>query len=248
MCCLLVPVAIAIGRMVRNPRAFDRVLWICMAWSFLQIVTLGYENRLFLHYLILLVPPLVLLAVPGFQWLITTVRVPERGPMIRAIGLASLTVCMFAVSSVTVVGLSGLTTYSTAKMENVTAGTAGWIGANTSASANVFLWGNDTNLYLVADRSSYDRIVYEFPMVTAGYWSPDKTAAVLSEWMSSAPDVIVETPCTVPLFRPRANTTDPRDYDTLGPLRDFVRAHYRISASFGSGDMAEDVYVYTGAR
>jgi hypothetical protein len=60
--------------------------------------------------------------------------------------------------------------------------------------------------------------------------------------------VIVETPATVPMFRPKTDTSDPRTYDTLVPLRDFVRAHYRLAASFGNDAVSEDVYVLAPAN
>jgi hypothetical protein len=55
--------------------------------------------------------------------------------------------------------------------------------------------------------------------------------------------VIVESPSGVPMFRPAAPPDD-RVLDTLAPLRDFVRANYRLAATFGgSGDFG-DIYVY----
>jgi hypothetical protein len=241
--CLAVPVAIAVVRMVRDPRAFDRVSWLCLAWALAEVATLGYENRLFLHYLILLVPPTVLLSGPGFEWLLATIRSSSRGSRNAAILLAAVTACMFVVSATSVGGLTGITMDSAGKAEAVTDKTSAWIRANTPVPATVFLWGNDTYIYLVADRSSYDRHVYQYPMVTAGYWSPDKTAALLSAWSSAPPAVIVETPATVAMFRPQPDPAQPPNYDTLAPLRDFVRAHYRLEATFGDGGDVEDIYV-----
>jgi hypothetical protein len=243
--CLIVPIAIAVVRMARRPRDFNRVQWLCLAWSAGQVASLAFENRLFLHYLILLVPPAVILSGPGFEWMIGAIRVPGRGPKGVATGLAIATAALFAVSATAAGGLAGVTMAGAGTGHAVTDDTSAWIDANTPASASVFLWGNDTDIYLVARRNPYDRLVYQFPMVTAGYWSPDRTAAILAEWTASPPAVIVETPATVPMFRPKTDTNDPREYDTLAPLRDFVRANYRLAASFGGDAVAEDVYVLT---
>jgi hypothetical protein len=124
------------------------------------------------------------------------------------------------------------------------AAVAGWIRSHTPASATVFPWGNDTYIYLVAHRGSYDRRVYQYPMVTAGYWSSDRTAALLSAWSSSAPTVIVETPATVAMFLPQPDPAGPPNYDTLAPLRDYVRVHYRLEATLGYDGDVEDVYIF----
>jgi hypothetical protein len=242
--CLAIPLGISVARMVHNPRAFDRVSWLCLAWVVAEVAMLGYENRLFLHYLILLVPPTVLLSIPGLTWLAATVRSSHRGPRNTAILLAAVAGCFFAISAVTMGGLAAITMDSAGKAEAVTDDTSGWIRSHTPSSATVFLWGNDTYIYLVAHRDSYDRHVYQYPMVTAGYWSPDRTAALLAAWSSSAPTVIVETPATVAMFRPQPDPAAPPNYDTLAPLREFVRAHYRLAATFGQDGDVEDIYIF----
>jgi len=239
LACLFVPIAISLVRMVRRPAADDRVFWLCLIWVLAVSALLWYENRLFLHYLILLVPPMVLLSAPGFAWLGSAIRSSARGTRRTAIALVAAASCAFALSGLTALGLLGITTDASATAESVTIATADWIRGHTPASAAIFNWGNDTYLYLASDRRPYDEHLYQFPMVTAGYWTPGKTDQELSEWTSSPPPVIVESAANVPMFRPRPDPQEPPHYDTLEPLRDFVRSHYRLAASFGD----HDVYV-----
>ena len=122
--------------------------------------------------------------------------------------------------------------------------TAAWIEANSPKSATLFVWGDDPVLYVTTGRPPYDRYVYQFPMVTAGYWSADRTAALLQAWRSSPPALIVESPTPVPLFLAADADIDTRNLDTLGPMRDFIRANYRAAGTFG--DHAVYVLMATG--
>ncbi len=55
---------------------------------------IGYENRLYLHYVIVAMPPLILLSAPAVGWLWARIRSPE--PWLRrvAFGLWAGTVAM----------------------------------------------------------------------------------------------------------------------------------------------------------
>jgi hypothetical protein len=234
LCCLAIPAAIQVVRMLLHPEAFDRVWWAALAWAFGYSAYLGYQGRLYLHYLILLVPPLVILAGPGLEWMVARLRSSDTRVRNLAVGLAVGAVFAFATSGLTAVELTGMTLSRTSEAGAASGVVAGWLRANTAASATVFVWGDDTALYLSSNRTPYDRYVYQFPLVTANYWSPDRTRTLLSAWAASPPDVIVEVPSPVPMFAPADGTSgDPRSYDTLEPLRGFVRSHYALAATLG---------------
>jgi hypothetical protein len=240
---LILPAGVTVVRMVRAPRAFDRVHWAVLAWVSVSAVYAGYQGRLNFHYLILLAPPLTLLAAQGAQWQWAAIRSQDRAFRIRAIALSGTIACLMVISAAIGGQLAGIMTGHAAETKAESDATSAWLRTNTPASATVFVWGDDTRIYLSSGRNPYDQFVYQYPLVTPGYWSADRTSALLAKWEAAPPAVIVDGPGAVPMLRANPtdfDTSDLRNLDTFGPLRDYVRQHYRFAATFPD----HDVYVY----
>ena len=237
--CLAIPAAITIGRMIRHPRAFDRIDWVCLAWTGLYALYIAYQGRIYLHYWIVIVPPVVWLAGLGAGWMTAGAKAPDRKVRIAATGLLASTAFAMSVSLLVVVGLQ--TAFGRYNADRVLeSDAASWIDANTPASATLFVWGHDTSMYLLANRTPYDRYVYDFPLVTDGYAPEDHLTALLADWTASPPSVIVESlAADAPLLRTPDPGLSTPDYPALDALRAFVRSHYKLV----SGSARYDVYV-----
>jgi len=237
----LVPACAMVVRMLRDPRGFDRQRWLALAWVAGMMAYLAIQARFALHYFVLLAPALVLLAAPEWAWL--TDRRWTVGPNRRVRAVVAATVACFAISCLVTADL-GAAAVGQADAERADlVAAAGWIRDNTAPGTTTFVWGDDADLYLLADRPPYDAYVFQFPMVTQGYWSPDKTARLLEAWEADPPQLIVEGRASVALFGAATSADDSRTYDTLGPLRDFVRQRYRQAGAAGTFHM----YVLAGS-
>jgi hypothetical protein len=245
MCCFAVPTGVAVAALMRRPRSGDRVDWVCVAWSATYAAYIVYQGRIFLHFLILIAPPLVLLASLGAEELGVWIRSPKPSVRRFAIGLVTAAALSLLVSASATVQLNALVLSQAGTKERLVNTTESWIRTETPDSATMFVWGSEAVLYLGADRTPADRVVNNFPIVAVRYWTTDQTEALLRRWQASPPGIIVEGSSTTPLFRPAASGPGAGGPDTVAPLRDFVRANYRLTASLGDSEQFADIYILT---
>ena len=208
----------------------DRLMAACVAWSLASMAALIYQHRFFMHYAILLAPALVIIGAPAFVRLGGWMRHPEAVRRRVAIFIESTTVVLLMTSVLLAAYTPGSPLGITTAWHVNEVAVSSWLRANTPASARLFVWGDHPEIYLDSGRDPASPYIYMDPMTTSGYWSPQATADLLSEWQSDPPAIVVETPAAVPLFHMTTGSADDtRTYDTFDQLRAFVRSHYRLA-------------------
>jgi hypothetical protein len=235
---LAIPLGAEIVRWLRGRERPDRVAAACAVWMGASAVSYIYEQRLFMHYLILLAPAMVVVGAPSFVRLSSRLRSSAAAQRRIAVAAQAATVGMLLVAVGLTAQWPGSSYAITSAWHADETAAAAWVRANTGASATVFVWGDHPEIYLDSDRTPASRYIYLDPMTTRGYWQPQATADLVARWQGDPPTVVIETPTAVPLFRAASSAADdPRTYDALGPLRTFVRNHYRLADTEGEADI-----------
>jgi len=112
---------------------------------------------------------------------------PSRKWRNLRLGIVGATLCMFYVSTLTIIGLVGITTSASAKVQAVTDSTADWIKAHTPASTTVLPLGQRHGLVSGRRQASVRQ-----PRVPVFRWSRPDTGLLQrrppssSAWISSA--------------------------------------------------------------
>jgi hypothetical protein len=203
----------------------------CVGWIALSVVLFAYQGRFFAHYAIPLAVPLALLAAFGLERLRVLLGRLRPGPPRVAALLPMLLVLAISVTA----GIAGgrMEWLPVARDHERSERAAAAIRVVSQPDDEIWVWGNEPQLYLEADRRSATAYSYLYPLVTPGFTTAEMVADAAADLLEERPAVIVDAGSRAPgvvgfqeLLIPRPLTSDGRDLDILDPLRDVVRQHY----------------------
>jgi hypothetical protein len=228
---LVIPAAMGLMSVLR-PGATHRVEAVaCVAWIALSLVTFFGQGRFFAHYAIPLAVPLGLLAALGL----------ERTAVLRARRSGELARFPLYVPLVTALAVSAYAGAAGGFMEwqpvqrghERSQAVSAEIKRLTAGDETIFVWGNEPQVYLDANRESAGPYAFMYPLVTPGYVTQARVAALLDALEAAPPAVIVDAGSPspgaggfLPLLIDRPIGTDGRTEDLLDPVRDSARDRY----------------------
>lgn len=213
-------------RLERRPVTLAMLLWLAAS-----LVLFAYQGRFFAHYAIPLAIPLALLAAFGLER-VEVLRGLRARPS-RTLLLYTPLAFGAAISLVAGFLSAAMELAPVAADHRRSAALAPVIQSATSADDAMWVWGNEPEIYLAADRPSATRYSYLYPLVTPGYATAQMVADALAQLEADPPALVVDAGSARPglagfqrLLLPRPMVSDGRDLDILDPLRAFVAAHY----------------------
>lgn len=219
---LLVLCAVGMLRWLRT-RRFDAPVAAAVAWVVGWSLAIAAVGRLEPHYLAVVIPPLVLMAVQAARGALT-------GPGSRRVAVVALVVVAIALAVPATAALVSRTGGYTNQPQ--VRAVADWLRARAAGSAGLFVWGDEPELYYTSGLVPATPYIYVLPLLTPGYGGPELSARVAALLAARPPQFVVDAgslrpgaPGIVPLLAPRP-AGGLRSLDTIDPIRQVVRDTY----------------------
>jgi hypothetical protein len=219
-------------RAFRLPAPWPALSWTAILWGAGTIAAAIYLGRFETHYAAPLAIPLGLFAPIGLADVACRAR---RSVAIAAVMVPALVIGAVLSTAVTVANIvEHGRTIAAENQRNSAVGS--YLHDQSSAGATVFVWGNEPQLYYLADRAPATRFIYLLPLTTPGYVTSAMIDGVRAQLEAKPPALIVDvgslepgSPGDPPLLidRPLRNE-DGRNFDILDPLRAFVKERYAL--------------------
>jgi hypothetical protein len=199
----------------------------CLAWVALALVSYAVQGRFLAHYAIPLAVPLAVLAGLGLDLIRTRLAQGGGRPLVAAFALTALISIGAAIAG----GAMELGPIADdhARSEAV----ARYVDQASSGTDRIFVWGNEPQVYLEADRDNATRYSYLYPLVTPGYTDETLIQDAVRQLESDTPSLIIDAGSADPgepgfqsLLIPRPLASDGRDVDILNPLREAIGRDY----------------------
>ena len=168
-----------------------------VVWLPMEVVFASVSGRPYLHYFVVLLPPLAYLTA-SFGSEIIGGRVPTRSMRSSRRGAGTGIVVLLATAVVvasvlsTGVHLRDSSSESTKDRRQQIDETAQYVRTHSAAGAPLLVWGHASDVYLFAQRPPASRYVYSLALLTPHYADATMVDRFIAELRSSAPPLIVD--------------------------------------------------------